>query len=39
MSSDGFSNEQIIEFRKIINDHIKNARKNQDMINACYVAR
>ncbi len=27
MSSDGFSNEQIIEFRKIINDHIKNARK------------
>lgn len=27
MSSDGFSNEQIIEFRKIINDQIKNARK------------
>lgn len=27
MNSDGFSNEQIIEFRKIINDQIKNARK------------
>lgn len=27
MSSDGFSNEQIIDFRKIINDQIKNARK------------
>lgn len=27
MSSDGFSNEQMIEFRKIINDYIKNARK------------
>lgn len=27
MSSEGFSNEQIIDFRKIINDQIKNARK------------
>lgn len=25
MSSDGFSNKQIIEFGKIINDQIKNA--------------
>lgn len=27
MNSDGFSDEQIIELRKIINDHIKDARK------------
>jgi len=27
MSSDGFSNKQIIEFRKIINGQIKNVRK------------